>query len=199
METTTTEVKPDETSEMSDRARIAQGAAIIMAGTLLSRVLGLGREQITSWLFGTGDAVAAFTIADNIHTMLFNLVISGMMEAALVPVLSAYSAPEHREELRRITGALMVLALILVGGAVIVMELFAPYCGQGDDRLRRRRWRPRHQHGRSGQRDGAHHPAGRPAAGTLDDSDVDALLDAPLRPSGDLTGRCAMQPSLPSR
>ncbi len=127
MESTGTEVKPVETSEVSDRARIAQGAAIIMAGTLLSRVLGLGREQITSWLFGTGDAVAAFTIADNIHTMLFNLVISGMMEAALVPVLSAYSGLEQREELRRITGALMVLAFILVGGAVVVMELFAPY------------------------------------------------------------------------
>ncbi len=127
METTTTDVESVETPEISDRARIAQGAAIIMAGTLLSRILGLGREQVTSWLFGTGDAVAAFTIADNIHTMLFNLVISGMMEAALVPVLSAYSSPEHREELRRITGALMVLALILVGGAIIVLEIFAPY------------------------------------------------------------------------
>lgn len=126
MATTETEAQA-ERSEISDRARIAQGAAIIMAGTLLSRILGLGREQITSYLFGTGDAVAAFTIADNIHTMLFNLVISGMMEAALVPVLSAYSGPEHRDELRRITGALMVLALVLVGGAVLVLELFAPY------------------------------------------------------------------------
>lgn len=127
MESTGTDVKSAETPEMSDRARIAQGAAIIMAGTLLSRILGLGREQVTSWLFGTGDAVAAFTIADNIHTMLFNLVISGMMEAALVPVLSAYTTPERREELRRITGALMVLAVIIVGAAVAVMELFAPY------------------------------------------------------------------------
>jgi putative peptidoglycan lipid II flippase len=127
METTSTEVKPVEQVEVSDRARIAQGAAIIMAGTLLSRVLGLGREQVTSYLFGTGDSVAAFTIADNIHTLLFNLVISGMMEAALVPVLSAYSSLEQREELRRITGALLVLAFILVGGAVLIMEIFSPY------------------------------------------------------------------------
>jgi hypothetical protein len=73
----------------SERSIIVRGAAIIMVGTILSRILGLVREQITSWLFGTGDAFAAFTIADNIHTMLFDLVISGMMQAALVPVLLA--------------------------------------------------------------------------------------------------------------
>ncbi|HET7035475.1 MAG TPA: hypothetical protein VFI42_07325, partial [Thermomicrobiaceae bacterium] len=88
----------------SDRERIVKAAVIIMLGTLASRVLGLGREQISSYLFGTGDAIAAFTVADNIHSMLFDLVMSGMMEAALVPVLSAYTAPEQREELRRITG-----------------------------------------------------------------------------------------------
>jgi putative peptidoglycan lipid II flippase len=97
-----------------------------MVGTILSRILGLVREQITSWLFGTGDTVAAFTIADNIHTMLFDLVISGMMQAALVPVLSSYATPELRQELRRIVGALLMLALLVIGGAVVVMEIFAP-------------------------------------------------------------------------
>jgi putative peptidoglycan lipid II flippase len=114
------------TSAPSERSQIARGAAIIMAGTILSRILGLAREQITSWLFGTGDAVAAFTIADNIHTMLFDLVISGMMQAALVPVLSAYASKETRDELRKIVGALLMLALLVVGGAVIFLEIFAP-------------------------------------------------------------------------
>lgn len=118
---------PDtEQATSSERSIIVRGAAVIMAGTILSRVLGLVREQITSWLFGTGDAVAAFTIADNIHTMLFDLVISGMMQAALVPVLSSYASPELRQELRRIVGALLMLALIIIGGAVVMMELFAP-------------------------------------------------------------------------
>ena len=110
----------------SDRQRIAKAAAIIMVGTVLSRILGLAREQVTSYLWGTTDQVAAFTLADNIHTILFDLVISGMMQAALVPVLSAYTAPEHREELRRIVGALLVLALIVIGGIVAVMIVFAP-------------------------------------------------------------------------
>ncbi|MCM8748712.1 murein biosynthesis integral membrane protein MurJ [Thermomicrobiaceae bacterium CFH 74404] len=115
----------------SERAQIARAAGIIMVGVILSRVLGLAREQVTALLFGTGDAVAAFTIADNVHTMLFDLVISGMMQAALVPVLSAYAAPAQREELRRIVGALLMLALLVVGGVVLVMELLAPWVVAG--------------------------------------------------------------------
>lgn len=114
------------TTGTSDRERIVRAAGIIMVGTILSRLLGLGREQVTAAFFGVTNEVAAFTIADNIHTMLFDLVISGMMQAALVPVLSAYAEPEQRDELRRITGALLVLGLFLVGGAVLIMELFAP-------------------------------------------------------------------------
>jgi putative peptidoglycan lipid II flippase len=110
----------------SERSIIVRGAAIIMVGTILSRILGLVREQITSWLFGTGDVVAAFTIADNIHTMLFDLVISGMMQAALVPVLSSYATPELKHELRRIVGALLMMAILIIGGVVVLMEIFAP-------------------------------------------------------------------------
>jgi ABC-type sulfate/molybdate transport systems ATPase subunit len=110
-----------------------------MVGTILSRILGLVREQITSWLFGTGDAVAAFTIADNIHTMLFDLVMSGMMQAALVPVLSQYAALEQRDELKRITGALLTLTLIVVGSLVVLR--IRPY-QEGADRQARLFFRP---------------------------------------------------------
>lgn len=105
---------------------IGTAAALLMVGTILSRVLGLVREQVTSYLFGTGDPVAAFTIADNIHTMLFDLVISGMMQAALIPVLSEYAGADRREELRRITGALITLTVIGVGSVVVLLEIFAP-------------------------------------------------------------------------
>ncbi len=105
---------------------LAAAAGILMAGTIMSRVLGLVREQVTSWLFGTGDQVAAFTIADNIHTILFDLVISGMMQAALIPVLSEFAAPEKRHELRRISGTLLVLTFLIVGALVLLVEVFAP-------------------------------------------------------------------------
>lgn len=107
---------------------IAGAAILIMAGNLLSRILGLVREQLASGLFGTGDKIAAFQIADNVHTLLFDLIISGMLQAALVPVLIQWAAPEsfNLGELRRVSGALMTMVLTFVGGAVALGVIFAP-------------------------------------------------------------------------
>ncbi len=105
---------------------IAFAAVVLMIGNILSRVLGLVREQTASYMFGAGDQMAAFIIADNVHTMLFDLVISGMMQAALIPVLSEYVSEDARHELRRITGALLVLAVGVVGLIVLLLEIFAP-------------------------------------------------------------------------
>lgn len=101
---------------------------ILMVGNVLSRLLGMVREQLAAGLFGTGDQIAAFTVADNVHTLLFDLLISGMLQAALVPVLAQWAAPDiaTRAELRRISGALLSLAVIVVGTLVVVGEIFAP-------------------------------------------------------------------------
>jgi putative peptidoglycan lipid II flippase len=107
---------------------IAGAAVIIMLGNVLSRLLGMAREQLAAGLFGTGDRIAAFTVADNVHTLLFDLLISGMLQAALVPVLAQWTAPDTatREELRRISGALLTLAVLVVGAMVVIGVIFAP-------------------------------------------------------------------------
>jgi len=121
-----TEPRAERTAVENIGQGIAFAAAMLMIGNILSRVLGLVREQVAAGFFGTSNEIAAFTIADNVHTMLFDLVISGMMQAALIPVLSEYAAPEKREELRRITGALLVLSGLVVGSAVAFLMIFAP-------------------------------------------------------------------------
>lgn len=107
---------------------IAILALIIMAGNVLSRVLGLVREQLAASLFGTGDAIAAFTVADNLQTLLFDLMVSGALQAALVPVLAQWAAPEpeSRREFRRIGGTLVVLATLVLGGLAALGMVVAP-------------------------------------------------------------------------
>lgn len=107
---------------------IALAALILMLGNILSRVLGLVREQIAAGLFGTGDDIAAFTVADNIQTLLFDLLASGALQAALVPVLAQWAAPQAgtRRELSRIGGTLLAGVVIVVGGLVLLGEVFAP-------------------------------------------------------------------------
>jgi putative peptidoglycan lipid II flippase len=98
--------------------RIAGAAALIMLGNVLSRVLALGRVMLSSYYFGVTVEMKAFTIADNVRTMLFDLLISGMISAALVPVFSDYVDAERRPELRRIVATVLAIALVGVGAVV---------------------------------------------------------------------------------
>src|SRR5215217_9581842 len=78
---------------------IASAALIIGVGNLLSRLFGLVREQLASYYFGTGVNFKPFTLADSMLTILYDLLISGMVASALVPVLSEYATPARRGEL----------------------------------------------------------------------------------------------------
>ncbi len=123
---------------------IAAAAILLMFGTVLSRVLGLVREQLAAGKFGTGDEIAAFTVADNVATLVYDLLVSGMLQAALIPVLAQWAMPNTaaRAELRRISGALLTVVLIAVGtlaglGIIFapgVVELMTSIGGQGDAR-----------------------------------------------------------------
>lgn len=115
-----------------ERSRSGSGiailAVILMAGNILSRVLGLVREQLAASLFGTGDAIAAFTVADNLQTLLFDLMVSGALQAALIPVLAQWAAPDlaSRLELRRIGGTLIVLTTTVLGALAMLGMIAAP-------------------------------------------------------------------------
>jgi len=112
---------------------IAGAAILLMLGTVLSRVLGLAREQLASGEFGTGDEIAAFTVADNVATLVYDLLVSGMLQAALIPVLAQWAAPDAaaRAELRRISGALLTLVLLAVGIFAGLGMVFAPLVVRG--------------------------------------------------------------------
>jgi putative peptidoglycan lipid II flippase len=113
------------TAESIVRRGIVSAAIIIAVGNLLSRLFGLVREQLASYYFGTGVNFRPFTLADSMLTILYDLLISGAVASALVPVLSEYAGPERRAELRRILGTLLTLVLLVLGTVTIVLEIFA--------------------------------------------------------------------------
>ena len=106
--------------------RIARAAVILMAGTVLSRVVGVGRESTIATLFGGGPDVGAFTVANHVATIVYDLLISGTVSAALVPVFSEYSErKEQRAEFGRLVGAILTIASIFLLLSVGLLELFA--------------------------------------------------------------------------
>ncbi|MCO5222611.1 MAG: murein biosynthesis integral membrane protein MurJ [Thermomicrobiales bacterium] len=107
---------------------LAVVATVIFLGSILGRVLGLVREQLAASRFGAGDRIAAFTVADNLNTLVFDLISSGMLEAALIPVLSALvvAGAAGRQQLRRVTGVLLTLSVSIAAGLAAVGVLLAP-------------------------------------------------------------------------
>src|SRR5438128_3996876 len=106
--------------------RIARAALVLMAGTVLSRVLGLGREVTIADLFGKGGQVDAFTVANHVATIVYDLLISGTVSAALVPVFSEYTAEErHRPEFARVVSTVLTVAGVFLALAVIALEIVA--------------------------------------------------------------------------
>jgi putative peptidoglycan lipid II flippase len=109
----------------AETARIARAASIISLGNVASRLLGLVRETMTSHYFGAGGVVDAFSVASIIPTMLYDLLIGGMVNSSLVPVFSDYAA-HRREDLWRLVSALLGLTVMVMTIFIIIVEIFAP-------------------------------------------------------------------------
>ncbi len=96
-----------------------------MVGNVASRILGMVREVVIADLFGGGSTVDAFRIASNVFAIVYDMLVSGSISAAMVPVFSEYARVEKWKELRHIVGNLFVLVALILGLAVLVLEILA--------------------------------------------------------------------------
>ncbi|HIP96998.1 MAG TPA: murein biosynthesis integral membrane protein MurJ, partial [Anaerolineae bacterium] len=117
-------VKGDATTEAG--RGIAGAAGIIALGNVVSRILGLVRVTVIADLFGATGLVSAYQIAATVPTMIYDLLIGGMLSSALVPVFSEYAAARTQEELWRIVSVVLSLTAVGLGLFAVVLELLAP-------------------------------------------------------------------------
>src|SRR5258707_14798960 len=90
---------------------LIRSAGVLAAGNVTSRLFGLLREVLKSQYFGAGGSVDAFTVASDVPTLLYDLLIRGFVESALVPVFSEYTG----EALAPLYSASLTTACILFG------------------------------------------------------------------------------------
>ncbi|HKQ68537.1 MAG TPA: murein biosynthesis integral membrane protein MurJ [Polyangiaceae bacterium] len=120
------------TSGESERRALAGRAGIVGGGTLVSRLLGLVRDQTLAALFSRGET-DAFWVAFTLPNALRSLLGEGAASAAVVPVLAKVKATEGdlaaRQFFARMRGvSLAALVLVTVLGmffASLLVELFA--------------------------------------------------------------------------
>ena len=118
---------PPAAGEISEENRgIVRAAAVLAAGNVASRVLGLAREMVKANLFGTSPLLAAFQAAAYVPTSLFDLIIGGMVNSSLVPVFSDYTDKDKRDQLWHVLSMVLSVATLVLLGVIAIVELLAP-------------------------------------------------------------------------
>ena len=107
-------------------ARLAGASGILALGNICSRILGLVREIVLTYLFGASGAVDALQVAIIVPKAIYDLLIGGHVNGAIVPVLSDVITTRGKEELWRVVSALISLVIAIVALLVLLLELFAP-------------------------------------------------------------------------
>jgi murein biosynthesis integral membrane protein MurJ len=104
-----------------------RAAGLVSALTLLSRVLGVVREQVFAALLGAGMHADAFQIGFRIPNLLRDLFAEGALSAAFVPTYARLVAEEGRPSAQRMACRLLTLLAVILGAVVLVgMALAGP-------------------------------------------------------------------------
>ena len=103
---------------------VAIAAAVIALGNVISRLLGLAREQVMAGLFGASAATDAFVVASAVPQIVYDLLVGGAISAALVPVF--VDAVDDRERFWKLLSTVLTLVALVLTVVAVILGLFAP-------------------------------------------------------------------------
>ena len=117
-------------SEQPPQQRAPQGgiagyAGVTGAATLMSRVLGLVRDQVLAALFGAGNDMDAFVVAFRIPNLVRDLFAEGAMSAAFVPTFTRELTRRGKRDAWRLGNNVLNALLIATGVFVVAGIVFA--------------------------------------------------------------------------
>ena len=106
-------------------SNFSKRVGLFTIGTMLSRVLGLIREQVFAYLFGASMATDAFNMAFRIPNFLRDLVAENAVSAAFVPEMVDGLAAAQKEEVWRFASNIFNALFLFVGMLVVLMMIFS--------------------------------------------------------------------------
>jgi len=120
----------------SVRAVVGKAAMVIVAATLLGRILGLVRDILVAYFFGAQADTDAFFLAYRIPYLL-TLMVAGALTATFVPLLSYRLATGRRKEAWSLSvnvgNAIVVILIALTVVLIVAAPWIIPLVGFGFD------------------------------------------------------------------
>jgi putative peptidoglycan lipid II flippase len=106
--------------------KLALSTFIFAVATAISRVVGLGREVLAAYYFGTKGPINAFTVAFQVPNLIRALVADAALSSAFVPVFSELLVKGERKRAWRVASSLFWLMLLGLGALTALFMLVAP-------------------------------------------------------------------------
>ncbi len=114
--------------------KLARNVGVMSIAVFFSRILGLVRDQIMAYYFGTTYLNDAFNVSFNIVNLLRRLFGEGALSAAFVPIYNEIGMKENKKEQIRfalnvlsiLTSVLLALTLVGIIFAPLIIKLISP-------------------------------------------------------------------------
>lgn len=116
-------------AKSSGTGGVLRNSAIMAAGTLVSRMLGLLRSVLTVWALGSTTGIAnTWATANSLPNIIYLLLAGGVINAVLVPQITR--ALEHSDGGKAYTDRIVTLTLTILLGVTVIGMALAPWVYQ---------------------------------------------------------------------
>ena len=105
---------------------LLQNAGIISAAVATSRLTGVIRESILSWMFGAGATYDAYVLGFRIPSLARELFAEGALSSAFIPTFTRYLATKTPEETRELSNITATMLAVITGSVCALGMIFAP-------------------------------------------------------------------------
>ena len=105
---------------------LARAGVVVLAGYGIARALGWLRVVVVGTTFGAGPELDAFYAAFRLPDLVFNLVATGALTAALVPPIAALLATGRSQRAWRVASSISVLVAVASAVFGVVLLVWAP-------------------------------------------------------------------------
>ncbi len=114
-------------SPNSEKKNVSRAAGVVSFFTFLSRILGLLRDMVLAFFFGTGMAMDAFVAAFRIPNLLRRLFAEGSLTIAFIPIFTEYLTTKTRKDAFEMARAVLTLLTLILALVTLTGVLLAPW------------------------------------------------------------------------
>ncbi len=99
---------------------------LVSLATMISRILGLVREQLFAFLFGASNFSDAFLVAFRIPNLLRDLFAEGALSTAFIPTFTHYLIKHDKKQAFQLANYVINFLLVVIGFLIILGYCFTP-------------------------------------------------------------------------